>query len=972
MSSRSAARLLAGLGAVAVTAATLSAAAAPAQAAPEALPSVTVRPDPSYQGQEFEGWGTSLVWFANATGGYSPEVREELYRLLFSEEGLNLNIARYNIGGGHAPDVADYLRPGSAVPGWWKAPAGTGIADKDWWDPADPDHWNFGADPRQRWWVDRIKGDVTKWETFSNSPPYFQTVNGYVSGGFNGASEQLRTDSIDEFTTYLVEVTEHLEKAHGIDVHTIAPFNEPGTSYWSTTLGPDGRPLPTKQEGAHIGAQVQQQVIRSLAGKLEDAETDAVISAIDETQPSLFASQWYTYPEDVRAAVAQMNVHTYGTTQRTTVRDLAKAEGKPLWMSEVEGSFLTGFDPESPIPGLGIAKRIVDDMRELEPSAWAFWQPVENLALTKKTPTQAGSNWGSIHIDFSCKPTDTLAQCPIVTNTKYDTARNFTHHIRPGDRFVAVDDKNSVAAVTEKGATVVHVNESTRAAAVTLDLTGFRHVKNAASVTPVVTTAGKPLVQGAPVKVVDGRATLEVPAQSVTTFLVDGVRAAAEENALLQEGHGYRLRGAQRGTSLTAGPDGAAHVRADDPASAAQLWRFDAVTPEGTNRTRYDVTSVADGRRLAVVEGAVTLVPGGEPAPTAQWIVSTTGDGTVTLVNPASRRVLEVGTADRTRATASLPTSGTDQLWGLVDETVLGVPEVPGFTAPGTAPVLPQQVPARTRDGVRGTVPATWNVPPAARWRDTGVVRVKGTATDLLGQRHQVEAQVVVDKLTSTTPVEARTFAGGEPTLPATVAAVGSLGMPVQRPVVWDAAPAGAYATPGTVTLTGRADAGGGRTIAATATVTVTEAVRVNAALAKGVVATATFSESRFPPANLHNGTTTEKGWSNWRTGTKNPSDTLTFTLPERRHVVEARVHVYRDGTDSYPASLRVQTRTGQGEWVDAGAEVTVSATGAPAPVVTVPFAGRAADEVRVVLTARPNTHMTLSEIEVFALTAAG
>ena len=34
--------------------------------------SVTVRIDPSYQQQEFEGWGTSLVWFANATGNY-PE-----------------------------------------------------------------------------------------------------------------------------------------------------------------------------------------------------------------------------------------------------------------------------------------------------------------------------------------------------------------------------------------------------------------------------------------------------------------------------------------------------------------------------------------------------------------------------------------------------------------------------------------------------------------------------------------------------------------------------------------------------------------------------------------------------------------------------------------------------------------------------------------------------------------------------------
>ena len=35
-----------------------------------AVASVTVRPDPSYKADSFEGWGTSLVWFANATGDY--------------------------------------------------------------------------------------------------------------------------------------------------------------------------------------------------------------------------------------------------------------------------------------------------------------------------------------------------------------------------------------------------------------------------------------------------------------------------------------------------------------------------------------------------------------------------------------------------------------------------------------------------------------------------------------------------------------------------------------------------------------------------------------------------------------------------------------------------------------------------------------------------------------------------------------
>ncbi|SCG65898.1 glycoside hydrolase [Micromonospora inositola] len=218
-------------GTVIAATATATPQAARAAASPTAsLPAVTVRPDPSYQGQPYEGWGTRLVWFVNVTGGYPDEVREKLAEMLFGEEGLNLNIARYNIGGGNAPDVPDYLRPGGAVPGWWRAPAGTTRNDKDWWHPENPDHWNWNADQNQRWWINRIKNDVTHWEAFSNSRPYFQTVSGYVSGGFNATQDQLRIESIDEFSTYLVRVVQEVERTHGIKIDTINPFNEPNTT----------------------------------------------------------------------------------------------------------------------------------------------------------------------------------------------------------------------------------------------------------------------------------------------------------------------------------------------------------------------------------------------------------------------------------------------------------------------------------------------------------------------------------------------------------------------------------------------------------------------------------------------------------------------------------------------------------------------------------------------------------------------
>ncbi|MGC9539031.1 RICIN domain-containing protein [Streptomyces sp. UG1] len=635
---------------------------------------VTVRIDPSYQQQEFEGWGTSLVWFANVTGGYPDPIRKQLVDMLFGRDGLRLNIARYNIGGGNAPDVRkDYMKVGATMEGFWKAPEGTTREDMDWWDPENPDHWNWDADANQRWWIDRIKGKVTRWEAFSNSPPWFQTVSGYVSGGFNASTDQIRADRVDDFATYLAKVTDRLEKKHHIKFDTIAPLNEPNTPYWGTQLGADGQPTGGRQEGAHAGPELQQKVVLALRRALGEARARATISAMDETNPKIFTDNWNAYDATARAAVDQLNVHTYGTGMRTSARDGAKGAGKKLWMSEVEGTWGTGTDFTSMEPGLGIATRMVGDIRELEPSAWVFWQPIEDSI----PQAAAGKNWGSIHIPFNCTASDTLETCPIKTNSKFHTIRNFTHYIRPGDRFVKTDDASSVAAVKKwgTGATVVHVNDDTAARTVTLDLSRFGYVAPWASVTPVVTSADGALVQGEPVRVRGRSATLTVPAESVTTFRVSGIGGTARDAALVQPGHTYRLQGVESGKSLAPNDDGTGLViRATDTAAEAQSWSVRKLSHGNSNRERYALVNSATGKRLAVRDGQAVLEdPDSAPAGReAQWIMSTTGDGTWTFVNAATGRLLDVAghaTADGSRVTTWTPTSGANQRWAVTDET---------------------------------------------------------------------------------------------------------------------------------------------------------------------------------------------------------------------------------------------------------------------------------------------------------------
>jgi len=977
------------LGVAAVGAAAVDAAAVRAAAAAD-VPGVTVTPDPSYAGAPFEGWGTSLVWFANATGGYPDEIREKLADMVFGDEGLNLNIARYNVGGGNAPDVPDYLRAGGAVDGWWKAPEGTTRTDVDWWDPENPDHWDDDADATQRWWVDRIKDDVTHWETFSNSPPWFMTVSGYVSGGFSSTADQLRADSIDDFAAYLVGVTERLEEAHGIEVDTIDPFNEPNTNYWGTQLGEDGNPTGGRQEGAHMGPELQAKVVPALAAALEGASTDAVVSAMDETNPGTFATNWNAYPQAVRDQVSQLNVHTYGTGQRTTVRDIAKGEDKPLWMSEVGGNWSsTGQDFETMESGLGSAQHIVDDLRELEPDAWVFWQPVEDYDnMAPGGESANGMNWGEIQIPFDCTADDTLETCPIYTNTKYWATQNFTHYIEPGDSLIRSDDASSTAAVSADGtsATVVHVNATTAERAVTLDLSKFGAVGSDATVTPVVTSTAGYLVEGEPVAVTPGTddgttgpsATLVVPAESVTTFVVDGVSGVADDAALVQDGHVYRLDGVQSDRSLAPSASGDTVVIRTDAPVAEQAWELTALgAPEGSgsNRTRYAVTNAATGRQLAVSAdtSAVLQDAPADVADTplaAQWILSTTGDGTYTLVNASSRTLLEVGgqaTADGSPVGTYLANSGVNQRWRVVDETVLGTEPVEAFTTPGTAPELPATVTPVYRDGARGALPVTWDVPGDDAWAEAGTVEVTGTVATPTGGTVAATATVVVDVLASTLPARAKAYAGGTPDLPATVTAVAAGGAEVRRPVVWDDAPAGAFDAVGVVELTGTADAGAGATLPATVRVQVTEADSANGALAAGTTASATFTEPGYSVGGVVNGNLTDKAWSNWVSSAKRASDTLTVTLPADRDVTGVVTRFWKDGSSaSWARSVQLQALV-DGTWTDVGAPVTVDASpDGPAPAVEI-LGDVRTSSVRVVLTARENTHMVVSEIEVLA-----
>lgn len=1032
---------------------------------------LTVTPNPWYASGPFQGWGTSLVWFANATGDYPEDLRNQLYDLLFSQEdGLGLTIARYNIGGGNSSDTPHYLRPGGAVDGFWRQdPTGssglyggktTNYADKASvranFKATDDAYYDWDKDSTQRWWLDRLvqDGNLTGLEAFANSAPWFMTESGYTSGGFNSSNQQLSTNAVEQYVQYLVHVTEHLEKQYGATFQTLDPFNEPNTNYWGTGMN-NGKPS-ARQEGMHVGADQQATIIAALKKALDQAGSDTAISAMDETNTPTFVNNWSSYPASIRDAVGQMNVHTYWSPTTEQVRDLARSADKQFWMSEVEGNWdSTGFNPSSTANALGFAGKIADDLRGLQPNAWVLWQPVEdyyNMQLKEKL------NWGEIDIDFDCQYYDTTTDtplgtkdtapaghtsaflsdrrvadnkgktsgvepCRIMLNSKFNVLRNFTNFIRPGDALVPTNDTASTAAINADGTstTIVHTNDTAAPQTVTVDLSKFANIADGASATAYVSTTpnspdGVPeeimktgLVAQDPVAVeaASRSVTLTVPAQSVTTIVVDGVSGVAAD-AGVRTGTTYQLMGVQSNLALSAttSTDGKASASVVTPAvtasaAKAQTWTLHEVERSSVSSARTYVLQSASGKVMTSTSAKLGVGGGTASAsdltleqasknPSALWTIGSTDGSRSTFVNRATAQPLEVGAQSRTSGAAVdvWPNNrGDNQLWTLRSTTPTGSQPATASTPAGTAPSLPTTVTPTYAWGAGAAASVVWDEVPDTTWATPGIVSLTGTATDIFGNTVPATARVAVGPFAVTDPTSmtigtGTTMAAIRAAAPTTVPARAGLAPEATftAPVIWNWSSLRDtdFASPGVVTVKGEATSNGTdpATLPATLSVIVLDGAMTSTnlcAAGNSVSVVADYTEGNNKPSNTCDGNTSTL-WSDWVSGGRS-GNKLTYTLGSAQRISSVTV----TSAERAPLSVTVKYLDDKGLWVDTSAgKVGDLTTSSP---TTITFAPVTTTKVRLELAENYyskiaevaiNTHATASDVATLAALRLG
>nr|WSY54615.1 beta-1,6-galactanase [Streptomyces sp. NBC_00886] len=413
----------------------------------------TIAVNPATKYGTWEGWGTSLAWWANVFGA-----RDDFADIFFTTKsttyngkslpGLGMNIARYNLGACSWNTVSGESMVASAnipafkqIEGYWQD-----------WNNEDPTSsaWDWTADATQRAMLVKATARGATTELFANSPMWWMCSNHNPSGAAGGGNN-LQTWNYRQHASHLAAVALYAKNNWGVNFATVEAFNEPSSSWWTAT---------GTQEGCHMDSTVQAAVIPYVRSELDARGlTGTKISASDETSYDLARTTWSSFSSTTKGYVNRVNVHGYqgsGGRRDLLYTDVVTTAGKALWNSETGDSDATG---------LTLASNLLYDFRWLHPTAWTYWQVMD-----------PSSGWAMIAYDQS-----TLTAGAV--QTKYYVMAQFSRHIRPG--MTILDTGVSYAAAgydaSAKRLVIVAANTGSSSTTLTFDLSRFTTVAGGTS-----------------------------------------------------------------------------------------------------------------------------------------------------------------------------------------------------------------------------------------------------------------------------------------------------------------------------------------------------------------------------------------------------------------------------------------------------------------------------------------------------------
>lgn len=472
----------------------------------------TVKVDPNDKRGIWEGWGCSMGWWPNMVGGRHYE---NLYSDLFFTTktvpfldaklpGLDMNIVRYNVGGGGSggkwkglnekvPDIQPWPR---RIDGFW--------LNGDSRDPKSIS-WDWSRDSAQRSVLKgAVKRGVNKVEFYSNAPMWWMMDSQSSAGG------RLLPQFKESFAYYLATVTEQAERKWGVKVNYLQPFNEPSAGWWN---------YPKNQEGANFKREDQLEIYALLRKELDSRGLKSVtLTASDENNVhQAFDTHEFFKKREVQvngklikgdSLYEKVNVHSYSGLE--PMRDnparerLLKSVGsKRLWANEFG---------DNDAGGMKLVQTIMEDLTYLRPTAWLYWQPLE-----------PASPWGLVNGYQLTTADPPESGKPTQYYTKYFAFAQFTRFLKQGAQVIGSNDPNTVVGyeAEKRRLTFITVNYG-EAKKLTFDFSNFKRVGAVGQLTQTYTDGSKRF-ESSEVAVKNGKVELNLVPNSVHSLVIDKV-----------------------------------------------------------------------------------------------------------------------------------------------------------------------------------------------------------------------------------------------------------------------------------------------------------------------------------------------------------------------------------------------------------------------------------------------------------------
>lgn len=320
------------------------------------------------QMQTLKGWGTSACWWAQACP--KGKTAEKIADLLYSENGLSLNIYRYNIGGGTQDGNCRIENP-------WRKTESFMEYDVE----TEKTSWDFSKDSNA---VNMMKlclekGNIDTLILFANSPHWSQCASSQASGSFLYNTCNIPKMNYRKFADYVLNVTEHFLN-EGCPVKYISPINEPQWKWGGPSVWQEGCHYETEElvEIYHIFA--EEIIKRDLPVKLYVCESGEMLGMTAE----YFAE--ISKDKTIMSVVDIFAYHSYHSDNSPDTRKLFRKEivnnYPDIRFDMSEWCELPNKSHTKDFKGALITARIIgQDLTLAGAQSWTSWVAVNNFAV---------------------------------------------------------------------------------------------------------------------------------------------------------------------------------------------------------------------------------------------------------------------------------------------------------------------------------------------------------------------------------------------------------------------------------------------------------------------------------------------------------------------------------------------------------------------------------------------------------------